>query len=686
MNKNNIFRLASIIYADTNDKDISNTRIINKFIESVFIENGNLEITIDEIVDTIKLNYKLDFINEEIEKIIEQYGSNYIICSKQIKLNDKRYETLEERYKTNEAEELIDIFLEEFVEPIRRLGVSIGKIPDILNTLFYNLINVSKTQLEQLLNTENDIVVLMSDLQLENNERELINLFLCWKNEDKDEFIFKIYNLGIEYSLITTNKTQENMITSISNKVFFLDCNIVFRGIGINGNIRKKRVDTFLKKCIENNEELKISRFTDEEFKATIKHHIDFLDKWNKGKSFDTNLFRKLTKNDSIYHYFIEWKKKNPYLTMLMFEAHIIENYKEYLAEFKIYIEYKEYFNEEDKDSIKEIDILTTKLTEYGLKEKREKNLEIDAKNILLINKLRKENKISLIDTKYYIISADKNMVKLKLDKNQPISLYPSQWMGLLLKYTGRTEDDFKSFIGFLNLKSNEVVLSEKDAFIVSQAISSMAEMLENQNGILSYLFENDFTNQINDLSNFQEKYDYTLKQAEEYLEHELKKTKESIEIEKSGKEELEKAVSNLQEDVDKLKDENEKNNGEKNNEIEKLKNTQETDKKTNESLISDLTEKAYISFLWKNYIILVLGIISICLIYDSVFLQKINYNPFKPLFSSFLTDTSGVGIRIVWFIISDIIIVSLIKKPLINIKNNRSEKIKIRESIKNKY
>lgn len=558
MIKNNIFRLASIIYADTNDKDISNTRIINKFIESVFIENGNLEITIDEIIDTIKLNYKLDFINEEIEKIVEQYGSNYIINSKNIKLNDKRYETLEDRYKTNEAEQLIDIFIEEFTEPIMRLGVSIGKIPDILNTLFYNLVNVSRTQLEQLLNTENESVALMSDLQLENNERELINLFLCWKNEEKDEFIFKIYNLGIEYSLITTNKTQENMITSISNKVFFLDCNIIFRGIGINGNIRKKRVDTFLRKCLENNEELKISRFTDEEFKSTIKHHIDFLDKWNRGKSFDANLFRKLTKNDSIYHYFIEWKKKNPYLPMSMFEAQIIRNYKEYLAEFKINIEYKEYFNEEDKDIINEINILTNKLIGYGLKEKREKNLEIDAKNILLINKLRKENKINLIDTKYYLISADKNMVKLKLDKNQPISLYPSQWMGLLLKYTGRTEDDFKSFIGFLNLRSNEVVLSEKDAFIVSQAISSMAETLENQNGILNYLFENDFSNQIRELSNSQEKYDYTVKQAESYLEQELKKTKESIEIEKNDKEELKQIVSNLKNDFNKLKDEKE--------------------------------------------------------------------------------------------------------------------------------
>lgn len=685
MIKNNIFRLASIIYADTNDKDISNTRIINKFIESVFIENGNLEITIDEIIDTIKLNYKLDFINEEIEKIVEQYGSNYIIYSKHIKLNDKRYETLEDRYKTNEAEQLIDIFIEEFTEPIMRLGVSIGKIPDILNTLFYNLVNVSRTQLEQLLNTENESVVLMSDLQLENNERELINLFLCWKNEEKDEFIFKIYNLGIEYSLITTNKTQENMITSISNKVFFLDCNIVFRGIGINGNIRKKRVDTFLSKCLENNEELKISRFTDEEFKSTVNHYFDFLDKWDSEKSFDRNLFKKLTKNDSIYHYFIDWKKENINLPNLVFKAHIFTKYQEYLTKFKINIEYKEYFNEEDQNIIKEIDILTNKLIEHGLKEKREKNLEIDAKNILLINKLRKENKINLIDTKYYLISADKNMVKLKLDRNQPISLYPSQWMGLLLKYTGRTEDDFKSFIGFLNLRSNEVVLSEKDAFIVSQAISSMAETLENQKGILNYMFESDFSNQIKELNNSQEKYDYTLKQAESYLEQELKKTKESMEIEKSDKEELKKIVSNLQNDFDKLKDEKTKNNDEKANEIEGLKKAQGMDKRINENLIDDFTTKEYKTFLIKNFGIFILGVVLSCLILDFALFKKLNHNPLKILFSSFVNDTTGLGINILSVLIEVFILMSLIK-PFNNIKNCKNEKIKIKNIIQSKY
>ena len=78
-------------------------------------------------------------------------------------------------------------------------------------------------------------------------------------------------------------------------------------------------------------------------------------------------------------------------------------------------------------------------------------------RNALFVEKKRRNNDLNIIDTKYYLITADHGLKRWDdtHSKNQPIMLLPSQWLGLIFKYTGRaTEDDFQCFMSFLRLKN----------------------------------------------------------------------------------------------------------------------------------------------------------------------------------------------------------------------------------------
>ena len=98
----------------------------------------------------------------------------------------------------------------------------------------------------------------------------------------------------------------------------------------------------------------------------------------------------------------------------------------------------------------------------------------IDAENILWIEKKRNNKSQNIFDTKYFFISTDQSLRRWDYQREDktPIVLLPSQWMSILLRYLNRTEDDFKSFVSFLNLKNNEVLINSERLHVVLAGIS----------------------------------------------------------------------------------------------------------------------------------------------------------------------------------------------------------------------
>ena len=119
-------------------------------------------------------------------------------------------------------------------------------------------------------NVEGDFSIDLKNYNEE--EKRIINDFLNFDDENKDKAIFDIVSLSLEYCILTGDSKQV-YVQGIRNKVFYLDSNIIYRAIGINGESRKELTLRFLEKCISNNIKLAISKYSEKEFKDSIEYH-----------------------------------------------------------------------------------------------------------------------------------------------------------------------------------------------------------------------------------------------------------------------------------------------------------------------------------------------------------------------------------------------------------------------------
>ena len=170
---------------------------------------------------------------------------------------------------------------------------------------------------------------------------------------------------------------------------------------------------------------------------------------------------------------------------------------------------------------------------------------------------IRNGNNIDIASTKYYFITSDQ---KLQFwDKNhstnQPLTLLPSQWMGLILKYVSRSSDDYKSFISFMNLPKDNSVISEDELQAVMAGISEMTEEFSKQESIIESMVEIKFGDILKgNIQGNAKAY------AKDKLEKELEK-----QLEKKERERLEQTkahdniVSQIKEEAKKLVEDSER-------------------------------------------------------------------------------------------------------------------------------
>lgn len=76
--------------------------------------------------------------------------------------------------------------------------------------------------------------------------------------------------------------------------------------------------------------------------------------------------------------------------------------------------------------------------------------------------------------------------------------MLPSQWLSIILRFLNRTNDDYKSFVNFLNLRSNEQAISGEKLQIILAGISEITADVETQRGLMNILVENRFKDIIN--------------------------------------------------------------------------------------------------------------------------------------------------------------------------------------------
>lgn len=494
-NKNDLFRLAAVLYAD-NNYEVSTKTIQRKIIESALIELNQNQVDLHQLIDFVDDKYSIIIGENELIEITN--NQDYFITKRKegnlfISLSNKRKATIDKKVKTKNIDFFIDKFSEDFNgrESIKKL------VYDFL----YHMFSVNTASFQKLINKDKDItdIISIQDLNYSDEEINLINDFLNWDNEEKNKCIFDISSYSLEFCLLTNKKGAKNFkLNNLKNKTFYLDTNVIYRVLGINGIDRKKRTETFLNKFNEAGEKLCITKITDSEFCNSINFYVDKLRKVQNPKVNSSVFleFKSLKDINSFYH---EWRKDKINTNLDLFEAYIINEYKLLLDRHNIAIDYRIPYDSEDKETQENLNDLYSSINKEKSIEKQNNFNSIynDAENILWIEKKRELKTQNIFDTSYFLISTDNQLRKWDYYRNNstPIVLLPSQWMSILLRYFDRTKDDYKSFVSFLNLRSNEKLIEGEKLDLILSGISEMTNDVEQQRYLVSALIEKGFQN-----------------------------------------------------------------------------------------------------------------------------------------------------------------------------------------------
>lgn len=557
MDIRSITRTATIIYADSMSNRTTNT-IKKKFVESVYVNNGNTLLTLSELVNIIEETMGLMFSEDEIKPIVKDETVFMEVLnrsSEDIKYNlqEKRYSTLCSK-SIDEIENVIETYFSAKVE--NSLSITKEGFKELMYRYLHSILNTNVSTYVQFANPTKSVTIpKLNSEQFTDDEIDLINDFVKWNDETKNKAIFKLINYCIEYAIVVNNSSEDVLSKSLRTKVFYLDNALLYRALGINGETRKKRTISFLKKCKESGQKFVISKYTRQEFFNTVDYHLSQLNSSTPFGRITPRVFKRYANGDGFYQFYHEWRNGRINYGFDIFKTHIHSLYKDLVRQFDIEENFKVPFDEKEEPAI----INTYKEEIQAIKKtNRNEPHMVDARNMHWIECIRNGNNIDVASTKYYFVTSDQKLQSWDRihSVNQPLTLLPSQWMGLILKYVSRSSDDYKSFVSFMNLPKDNSVISEDELQSVMAGISEMTEEFSKQESIIESMVEIKFGDILK--GNIQEN---AKAYAKDRLENEFEKQLEEKEKERLEQTKLhEQIVLQIKEEAKKLVEENEKN------------------------------------------------------------------------------------------------------------------------------
>jgi len=496
INEKNLFRLSALLYRNEN-YDVKKTTILRKIIESVFIDE-NKKMYILEVIEFCEIHYCLTLGKKEIESIVKRntdvFNIKYIDDGDiYFNLLEKKYITLS-KFKSLGIEQHINNFIEN-----NNLSKKANEITDIIYRFSYNIFTSNLNGYDYFINNRLDNrKSLVDTTKYSDEETNIINKFIEYEDNDKDKAIFNIVSLSLEYCMITGSR-KDLYQNEISNKEFYLDTNIIYRTIGINGDNRKIMTNKFLKKCLEMNISLKISVYTEKEFYKSLKYYINDIKNYRNAYK-NTKLYKEINRNQDINNRYCEWICGKRNKDVKYFEAYVKALYDDFKKEYNIEVNYSEIIDMNNKSIERQVNGMSNSIC--GFKQSDKLNLnDTDAKNILLISLKRKAShngNNKLMDIKEFMISTDQKLREWNYrntEYGQPIVFLPSQWLSIMLRFGARTTDDFKSFVSFLNIRNNESIISSEKINIVLDSIVEITENIQMQESLAKILIEDEIDN-----------------------------------------------------------------------------------------------------------------------------------------------------------------------------------------------
>lgn len=568
MNENSLLRLALIMEdqsATTVDKYVC------KLVECVLFYSQDKQLSSVDLCEQINEQFQLEFDVLEIENAIKGKARGRIVCiNRQYQLTPKVIDQLQ---KQSDPVSVLKDYILQFISSTGKYydeNVLLTKLQEYL----YFCFNSSTDNLLNLLQSK--VLIITNNFSVSNEMVQQINEFISWDNNEKNKLLYDIISFSYEYCMLTTKKNTLLSKKIFQGKRFFLDTNIIFRMAGINKDERQFVTRSFIKKCQEVGIELYYTSETLNELYRVIEGQIRYIKYLTQEQPpVDSKILQTIDNTNEINDFYVlycNWcrESQNRYYDYLSFQNYLIGLIRNIIENLKL----TNIPNQELTESKKSFEIQCSNLDTFK-KEKRpnksnsKESLQADINNILYILSLRDTSKSqSLWQTNDYIVSADQlltNWAK-KSYTGIPIVVIPSTWLSIMLRFTGRSTDDYKAYCLFMGLRQHKM---DEDTVNINPIplLSALAKRTSDP-GIKQRIIEEILNN----------KNEYSFNSPESY----------TVAVENAFENILEKSTNEVRTELTTLIDSKEKENAEK---IEKL----------NEQLRTRSTEDEYIMKIANN-------------------------------------------------------------------------------------
>lgn len=572
--------MAAIIYGRS-DKSVSLDKSYQRVVDDALYCCGKASILLTELIVYINREYGFLYSEDEITGIVvdgrdanKKYGSFY-------NQDNELVISLTPEYKNKLSlicgQKTLYDYIDEY---IALYELEHDKTKELILRFLYEMFTTNLEGYKLLLQEKFDAIT--SNTRYTEEEKTIVNDFLNWQDEGKNKAVYDLAGYSLEYCMMTNQKNTSLNVQNLKNKAFYIDTNIIYRAIGLNGDNLKTRAHLFLSKFKEVGEKIVISQSTYVEFVDTIDYYIDKIDKAQRPKV-RSQVISEFINEDSVFLYYHRWCIGRQNRDTQFFRDWIMSEFDTLRTKYEIEQESNYPFDKEARK--KDIDDYVSSIHGYD-PDKPITSAEYDAENVLWVEEKRKGCADDIYQAKAFLLSSDNGLRHWDYQRNYhrvPIVMSPSQWLSIILHYVERTSDDYKSFISFLTMNvRTEVWPIEMLTSVISGIAEATNDIEQQQNLVRNFIERNTF-------DEMERKSDKELEQeAEKFVKTELEKRIETLEVNqaKSDKslEETKQALAGTQKELQDVKKESDEK-------IAKLSSEKEEEKRQRKEIADENVE-----------------------------------------------------------------------------------------------
>lgn len=533
-----LFRFSATLFAETSN-EYSSLDSQLQMIKCIFTKKDNDPMSVEEIAIQLLDIFKYHISENEVERIIKNHHKTFETVEVDGVTSYKLLESVlisTKEYQKNNINYYVAKFIKKF--DINDAETCSKAIYDYLyeltttNINTYRILIAGKSGLNF---SDSELSVNIS--YLSETEQQYVHDFIAWEDGDKNIALSNIVFTCLEYCLLVNGDKQNKLLANtIRKREIYLDTNIIFRALGINGPIRQKSVNAFLSKCKQARLKLIISHNTRKEFFDTIDYYLEEIRRYPRGNVY-SGAYEQLS-NYTLFNLYEEWRETHPSMSLIYFKLFIQSSYEKMVKEYAMIDDEKIpkaiYDSEQFKEvrnsysaTIKKIkdelrDRYIADDDRYSLKDSH------DATVVHYVETKREENQ----DSDLFFVSSDKILRYWDLsrpEKDYPVVIYPSQLFLVLIKTCGRSENDFDSFVSFINVRSAHHQMPAEKANAIICGISTITEDIKSQEILVSAICSGEYQDVIQDAQNNDELYEAVQEVCKRYLEEKLKAKESKI-------------------------------------------------------------------------------------------------------------------------------------------------------------